>query len=61
MSKDVHENVFISQKMAQRYRTQSNKRLEHAASSDGAGENRLWSVVLRGQSLFLVFVVSSRL
>jgi len=70
-------------KMAQRYRTQNNKGLEHAASSDGAGVivvvkidcgqsffvvsllghrgQSSWSVFIRGQSLFLVFVFSRRL
>ena len=36
MSKVVHGHVLISQKMVQRYRTQNNKRVEHAAASDGA-------------------------
>jgi len=53
MSKGVHEHVLISQKIAQRYRTQNNEGLEHAASSHGAG----MVVVVKidcGQSFFVV-------
>ena len=70
-------------KMGQRYRTQNNKGLEHAASSEGAGVLVVqkidcdqsffvvsllghrgqwsWSVFIRGQLFFLIFVFSRRM